>query len=79
MEDSEYRIDDNWAPTLYEQIAKASFRMTFVCKGYETKIKDAEKEHEDEPDKKLVISVIGPGWQLISRLCLCPFGYFVQF
>lgn len=43
-----------------KQVQDASFKMTFFGRGFETKLPDLDKDHEDLPSKKIVASLTGP-------------------
>ena len=43
------------------QIEGTSFSMTFLARGYDTKVDDPQQPHTDAPTRKLVTKVTGPG------------------
>ena len=43
------------------QIDGTTFSYTFVAQGYDKKLSDKDEQPEDEPKKKLVTKVLGPG------------------
>ena len=53
--------------------------MTFVGRGYDSKIEDPDTQHTDTLSKKIVTRVSGPGNYHVGRVLDCQNLYDCQF
>ena len=47
---------------MWLQIDETTFNMTFMGRGYASRVEDVDKTHEDMPTQNVITRISGPGY-----------------